>query len=261
MIHIAGELPKFEHIAAPPHIFLATPFSGGTLCFEYLNSYTRTCALLGAHRIPVTAGQLSRETSVEFARNRLASQFLETRCTHLMFIDADMEWNPEDVLRLISHKEYLVAGAGPVKSLEPDGMARYCCNLTKDMAQCAGKPLIEALHVGTGFMLIAREVLDMMRERTNVARYDVGNAVPKYEYQFFRRSIEPDGNGRMVNFSEDYAFCNRWRELGGKVWVDTLCQLGHVGRHTYKPESIHTYLTEEPVIAAPMGHYLEEDVA
>ena len=48
---------------------------------------------------------------------------------------------------------------------------------------------------------------------------------------FFDCMVDPD-SGRYL--SEDYAFCRRWRDIGGKIWVDLQCKLLHLGQHNFR---------------------------
>lgn len=246
MIRMGSNVPEMEKFRKPPQVFIGTPLAGGVCEAEYLECFPKTCTALANAGIPVMAGRLTSESSVERARNVIANQFLLTSCTHLLFIDADMHWEAADVLRMVSHNVPMVAGAGPTKSFEPEGLKRYCCNLHPSFNGHQSKPLVEALQVGTGLMLIAREVFDEMIARGNVPSYDCGDIMnPSREYKFFERRIESDGYGRQLDYSEDYAFCNRWRAMGGTVWVDTLCRIGHVGRHVFRNETMHEFLTNE----------------
>jgi hypothetical protein len=152
-------------------------------------------------------------------RNELAAKLLTSTHSDLIFIDADMAWNPWDVVRLLATGRPLIAGVGRKKSPKPDGDPSVWCfagiqgtenAVRQDRAGC-----LEVASVGTGFMLLNRSVLEAMR--------------PAYGERLFGYEINEDGE----ETSEDITFCNRWRRLGGEVWIDPSIALRHFGAAEY----------------------------
>lgn len=225
-------------------LFIATPSATGRPHDEYNTSLQRALVVLAEHGVEVTLAKYNGQPCISEARNNLVAQFLKSSCSHLLFIDDDMEFHAIDVLRLIEHQVPLVAGAGPVKSLKPTGLARYCCNLLPDSLPHPTKPLVEALSVGAAFMLIQRQVFDQLSWHDMVKQYDTGKELTDYQSEFFARRIMADDQGRNRSFSEDYSFCNLYRSIGGTVWVDTLCELGHIGKYVYRAPTLHDTLLE-----------------
>ena len=92
-------------------------------------------------------------------------------------------------------------------------------------------------YVATGFMLIHRSVFESMMEKlphlqfvNDVGAYDQGFN-QKFFYAFFDCIIESKSRRYL---SEDYSFCDRWIEIGGDIWLDTLCKLNHTGSYEFK---------------------------
>jgi len=95
--------------------------------------------------------------------------------------------------------------------------------------------LIEVGTLGTGFMLIKRSVFEKMIEEGATPYVDAIGLSPEEnanQYDFFQCTI--DSKGRYL--TEDWSFCRRWRQLGGKIWADTKIALAHVGYYRFQPD-------------------------
>ena len=212
------------------HVHFATPCYGGNIMEGCFSSYLRYSMLAMKHDIPFSVDTMVNESLVCRARNNLVAKFLANPdATHLMFIDADIAWDPESVLRLVLHDKGVVCGAYPMKS-EP---IRYVLN-TLENAQ-HHDPLYEVSTSGTGFMLIKREIIEALAAAMPQLKYkDSLNLGERYEphmYALFDTII--DENGHYL--SEDWTFCKRVREVLNKpIWVDTGIKLDHLGTHRFK---------------------------
>jgi len=84
-------------------------------------------------------------------------------------------------------------------------------------------------------MCIKREVFTRMMEKYPELKYapdgPPGHPEAHLHWLFFDCMVDPD-SGRYL--SEDYAFCRRWIDIGGKVWVDLQCKLQHLGQHNFR---------------------------
>ena len=100
------------------HIFIATPCYGGQIGEPYFRSMMRLAILCNKYNIQYTVSTLANESLVTRGRNTLVSFFMENpQATHLFFIDADIEFNPEDILRMVAYDKPVVVGAYPKKAL------------------------------------------------------------------------------------------------------------------------------------------------
>ena len=215
------------------HVHFATPCYGGNIMEGCFSSYLRYSMLAMKHNIPFSVDTMVNESLVSRARNNLVAKFLANPdATHLMFIDADLAWDPESVLRLVLHDKGVVCGAYPMKT-EP---IRYVLN-TLENAQ-HHDPLYEVNTSGTGFMLIKREIIEALAKAMPETKYkDSLNLGEKYEphmYALFDTII--DENGHYL--SEDWTFCKRVREVLNKpIWIDVDIKLDHLGTHRFKGDT------------------------
>jgi hypothetical protein len=174
---------------------------------------------------------MRNESLITRARNNMVAGFLaRPECTHLLFVDADIGFAATDVLRLLCSNVDVVGGLYPVKSLPP----RYVFNAVPNPASVLDDPeLLEVRHVGTGFVLIRRTVLEALAAAHPELRYrdsaNYGKAYEPHMCALFDTSIDEAGD----YLSEDWTFCKRWRDLGGRVFARTDIKLDHHGSHCF----------------------------
>ncbi|MCW2273443.1 hypothetical protein GJ654_05630 [Rhodoblastus acidophilus] len=237
-----------------PHLFIATPCYGGMVTQRYMHS---TVGLLNLGRdlgFQASLNLLGNESLITRARNLLVSQFLDdASATHLLFIDADIGFDPRQVARMLAFDADVVAGMYPLKLLDwnsglqraVDGEPVETAPLRYVGSPCEGAEaearddFVTGTYAGTGFMMISREALVKMAAAYPQLRYSASHAGPARsggpsvspnQYAFFDCMIEPETG---VYLSEDYTFCRLWRNIGGKVWLDTQGALIHVGAHEF----------------------------
>ncbi len=233
------------------HLFVATPCFGGMVTQRYMQS---AVALLqwadrGGYRVSLEL--LGYDSLVTRSRNTLAAKFLDTEtATHLMFIDADIGFGVRHVIRMIEFDRDVVAGLYPLKAIdwETGGRERARGGEAEDTAPllyvgvpCQGADqehhdgFVTGRFAGAGFLLIKRQVLIEMAAAYPQTRYvqahtQASPARSANQYALFDPMIEPDTGDYL---SEDYAFCRRWRDIGGKIWLDTQGELTHIGPHEF----------------------------
>jgi len=210
-------------------IHFLTPCYGGNITEVCFSSYLGFTIMAMQNGINFQIDTLSNESNVNRARNSCAAKFLSGDCSHLMFVDADIQFNPQDIVKLINHDKDIVGGIYPQKTLPPKMVVN-----TLNNGEHEGD-LIEVGTLGTGFMLIKRSVFEKMIEEGATPYVDAIGLSPKEnsnQYDFFQCTI--DSNGRYL--TEDWSFCRRWRQLGGKIWADTTIGLTHVGYFRFQPD-------------------------
>jgi hypothetical protein len=149
---------------------------------------------------------------VSVARDKVVQSFLDTNYDVLFFVDADVSWEPGALTRLATKREEFVGAAYPYKQ-EP---VSFPVTWIREGALSPNESgLCEAHTIPGGFLGLKRSVFRKLRE-----------AYPGREYEhhgqkFYAYFHCPPGNG------EDATFCKEWREIGGKVWIDTEVALSH----------------------------------
>ena len=241
---VGGAFKKIENdqvvidmdIIRKSNIFFATPCYGGQITDQYFLSMFRLTQELIKYNINFRITTLRNESLVPRARNILNAMFLEAKeCTHLMFIDADIEFEPESIIRMLAMDKDLITGAYPKKTLPVD----YAINLKfadEERTQVkVDMGAVEVLDASTGFWLMKREVVDRMIEGYPELFYLNDSSIdPKFNeycYSFFDTIHDPDDNRYL---SEDYTFCRRWQKIGGQIWLDPNTKLNHVGSYTFE---------------------------
>jgi hypothetical protein len=231
-------------------LFIGTPCYGGMVTQRYVQSI---CALL-THKIPnlhVSIRFLAYESLVTRGRNTILADFLDLPAeTHLMFIDADIGFGVDQVQRMLAFDQDVVAGMYPLKRLDYDNAAfqraadgeplqtaqlRYVGLPCEGEERKAVNGFVTGVYAGAGFLMIKRRVLELMAAKYPETHYTAAHntAQPNQSanlFALFDCLIDPQ-TGHYL--SEDYAFCNRWRALGGTVWLDTRSRLTHVGPHDF----------------------------
>lgn len=168
----------------------------------------------------VTAG----ESLVTRARNTSVATFLQqTDYERLLFIDADIEFTPDDVISLWELDEDVAVGAYAMKRPDCPLSAWKDGEIVK-REDLSGPTPVD--YAGTGFMMIKRGVFDRMRE-ANPAIEHTDGAVGKC-WQFFSVGVI-----QGAALPEDFWFCHQWRALGGRVVLDPSIRLKHWGRSAY----------------------------
>lgn len=198
-------------------VMLATT-SYGDPAAAYTFSIARSRQALDETGIPTAYLLLVGNCHVDDARNAVAREFLASDCTHLMFLDADVSWEPQAIVQLCQRDKDIVGGVYPYRR---DGGEAMPVRLMDASKRIDADGLLEVDGLPTGFMMIRREVFEEMAPMVPVY-FDKTEKT----HMFFDRP-DPDANG--TRWGGDIAFCNRWKALGGKLYADAELRLGHSG--------------------------------
>ena len=171
--------------------------------------------------------QVSGCSLITKARNMLVADFLASDATDLLFVDADVIFSAEDVMRLLalSGDKDITAGAYPRRSKDKKFFTDLY--LTADNKLEFADGMMRVLRVGTGFMMIRRHVLETMRDKHPEWRC-YNNVLERDEHAIFDFQLK-DGE----YYGEDYTFCNRAADEGFTVHLDTDINLPHVGTEEF----------------------------
>lgn len=219
-------------------IAIATPAYGGQVTVNYLQSLLATYAKLTQYRVIMDLICIPNESLVPRARNSALKTFLAGDATNLLFIDADMGWNPDSPIRLLAADKDFVAAAGPRKATPTS----FCVNFDgPNLATDADTGCVAVDEVGSGFMMLSRSCVEKMVAAHPETEYqDLADGQTYHALFDTSLSLSKEGGPRTY-WSEDYTFCQRWRATGGTIWVDPTIRLEHVGSHTWEGALVQTF--------------------
>lgn len=229
-------------MASPPCIFLSTPCYGGLCLQAYAESVIKLQKLCVKYGIQLMLDTTENESLVHRARNISVARFMQkTNATHFLFIDADINFDPEAVIRLLASGHDVSCAVYPKKVVMWD-QAVAAIAAGKDLAKASASlvmnfkfaqtPIVdgfaEVLDGPTGFLMIKRNVFERMFEKYPElnCKNDHQNRDFDDYCAVFDCMIDPV-NRRYL--SEDYAFCRRWQMMGGQIFADVTTTLGHIG--------------------------------
>jgi len=235
-------------------VMFATPCYISAVSMNYVASvFNLTCEAMRLG-LPCIL-HLHSESLIPRGRNKIVLKFLAEEFTHLFWIDADIAFEAHSAMRLLLADREVAAGIYPMKTTNwpqaglPAGMTseqfdtRYTdypfnpighgTSRISDYADPDG--FVEVAEAPTGFMVVKRQVFTQLMKHYPDLNYTPDgppNHPQKHlHWRFFDCMVDPD-SGRYL--SEDFAFCRLWRDIGGKVWADLDCRLGHLGQHMFQ---------------------------
>ena len=227
---------------APPakeekRIALAILAYSGSILTRTMMCLMQSVAQCAAQGWGFTIIQRDADSMVARGRSFLASQFLENKesanCTDLVFIDTDLAWDGPEFLRLCSHNVDVVGGAYPYKDESGDFPLRWPPD---GLMEENGLWNVQA--VTPGFFRVTRKALEKIaREMPWLEFKDRGNKDGQRSWMFFDNLQRPTGI-----YDEGYIFCERWRGVGGKVWLDPDLNLTHIGMKAYNHGTLRQWL-------------------
>ncbi len=206
-------------------ILFCTPCYGGMITTACCQSMLKLSWTLDQAGVEHDFNFGVNESLVQRARNKMSAAFMKTSFRKLMFIDADIEFEPEGVAKLWNLDADVACGVYPMKRKDcPLGAWKGGMLITKLPAEP-----FEVDYAGTGFMMIDRGVFEKFREAFPERAHDEGDVEKCFAW--FHPRVE-DG----IYWSEDYAFARDWRSLGGKIIADPAIKLTHYGLYGYGAE-------------------------
>lgn len=220
------------------NLMLATPSSSDQYCGDYVESLVQTKAEIEHFGGKFAWQKYPGCSDLCHARNKLLGNFVrEKQYTHLLKVDDDMGWQASDVIRLLLLNKEFVSGVGPKKKYPTE----WCCSNRSDDAGIQTMPkfymendtfLSELNYVGAGFVLLSQECATKMTDAYQDLMYvDFNDKLP--EVGLYDPVYLINGDYRERYF-DDFAFCYRWRKIGGKVLVVPDIHLRHNGNHRFE---------------------------
>ena len=229
------------------HLVIGTPMYGGMCTSEYTQSLLNLSESANKSDVKLTTIFLGNESLIQRGRNTIAHHFMNLPdATHLLFIDADIKFRTEDIVRMIAADKSLIVGPVALKGYNWEEIRQAAINNEDDIGRTGGVFNINKLpgvdmvdenepfeveHGGNAFMMIRRDVFETLKPHTPIYT-NGGRSLPDDVeiYDYFRVEINKDTNHLL---SEDYFLCHSYRKLGGKVWCAPWVETGHFGSHLF----------------------------
>ncbi len=224
-------------------LLIASPTLDGKFEEAYQVSMLNTAHMLDGQGVKWERHVMPYCSDIALARNRIINGFYRDESyTHILFIDADMGWNPFDILRMLALKRDFIAAAGPKKTDTPSFAVSFTDKFghQQPIVQETGTGLFEASEVGGAFVLLTRSCVGRMMQSYADLAYRTEQQI---EIGLFMPFIQD-----MRYYSEDWAFCYRWRKLGGKVWVLPDVRMKHVGIKTWEGAFVDMFQAPPSVV-------------
>jgi hypothetical protein len=247
-------------------LVVATPCFGGQVSCIYASSIFRLQnAVRSQSNMDLKVQMRDGDALITRARANLVTLFLDDPlATHLLFVDADIGFEPEQVFRLIESGADVVAGVYPIKRVNWDKATRMLESNRPKMPSAALDYVLEiddpdhvvvvngftrVRYAGTGFLMIRREVVERMCRHPAYAplqffrehSLDALAGSPN-RFALFECMIDPETGTYL---SEDFAFCKRWTDIGGEIWVDLSSRLDHVGPSVFHGDVASQFVASE----------------
>lgn len=245
-------------------LFVASPMYGGQCAGMYTKSTADLAMLATKYDITVRFFYLFNESLITRARNYLADEFMRSDCTHMMFIDSDIGFDPNDVLAMMAlmddqdkeNGKHLMCGPYPKKTIawEKIKMAvdkgfadenpmdlehfvgDYVFNPVQDQVSMRLDEPVEVSEGGTGFMMITKHAFEKFQEAYPDYTYKPDHVRTKHFdgsreiFMYFQALVDPESKRYL---SEDYMFCQWLRKAGVSVWMCPWMELQHVGSYVF----------------------------
>jgi len=264
-----------------PKLFILTPCYGGMCYINYVQSLMNTLTIFNKYNFPIQVEFCKNDSLVSRARNNLIAKAMHDQdCTHIIFIDSDITWNPISILKLILANKPIVGGAYPIKrynwekltnddniydetvinkwiekknnnvslketvsdvDMIQSSLLRYNINYNNKYIEIH-ENLTQVKHLATGFMLMQRQMIEKMMLAYHSTKYTDDVGFLNGTENNYAYALFDCGVEDDHYLSEDWLFCNRWTKIGGSIWLDVTINLTHTGVEDYSGSFLSSIL-------------------
>lgn len=181
-------------------VFFGTPSYDKTLSVDHHHSMVESALLLTRLGIEMQLHVLAGNCFLGLARNKIVEAFLASSATDLLFVDADIGFDPKVLPRLLNYSQEIVGGLAPKRDTQSES-----CYHQNAMTGRVVDGLFETLELPTAFMRLKRSVFAKLKK------------------PYFRAESSEE------EYGEDIYFCRRWCETGERLWIDSDISFSHRG--------------------------------
>jgi len=234
--------------APQPYLVIGTPCYGRQVTDLYAGSLIKLTLACQQRGVRLQVQMTGSDALITRARQNIVAHFLHIEAaTHLLFIDADIGFDPDQAFRLLNFGAPMAAAVYPIKRIDWEKVAVAVQSGRSPVHSAALSYMIEfpgggpietrdgfakVSFAGTGFLMIERQALLSMIEHYPELRYAHDQkpndrlARSPYRSALFNCMIDAETGTYL---SEDFSFCRRWTAMGGEIWADMNSRLTHVG--------------------------------
>jgi len=254
-------------------LYILTPCFASLCYVNYVHCLMSTIELFRKFGIPLKVEFCKNDSLVTRARNNLIARAMtDPDCSHVLFIDNDISWDPVDILKLLMAEKDLIGGIYPLKNYDWEKLVKdpqnpFNSNIVqslikkKNESQLAGllsdsamiqhnllrynvnymnqfleinNNVAKVKHLPTGFMMIRRKLLSSMMKAFPSTKYIDDVSFLRPEENAMAYALFDCGVEDGHYYSEDWLFCDRWSKMGGDIFIDVSINLTHTGIEDYK---------------------------
>lgn len=201
-------------------VMIGTPSYDGNFCSQYVLSLAGTMGELASQGIAATMALACGNPFVDLARNDIVAQFLNSDCTDLLFVDADVGWEASKVTRVLADSHLVVAGLVPKRNRDKED--EFHSNAITGVIE---NGMFQCFEAPTAFMRIKREAFEILLN---------ANADLKMQLDAGRKPMFFHSGTSQKDWGEDIYFCRKWVATGNHLWIDSDITFTHYGHKTWK---------------------------
>jgi hypothetical protein len=205
------------------HIYISIPCYTGRVDIGTMSCLIDEIFVLNGAGVRVTLADERGNSMIAHSRNMIAAKFMASDATDLFFLDDDVTWERGAMLRLLNYSVDVVAGIYPQRA-EPLHFHTRFMDKPELRGDADNPSLLEVEGVPAGFVRVSRNCIEQMVLSYPEKRFANKLAPKGFAWALFDNIHEGD-----LYFGEDYSFCRRWRQIGGRVFVDPAIDMGHIG--------------------------------
>lgn len=219
-------------------VFFAVPTYDCMVSAEHLGSMVQAALILANGKHESRVATLAGCAFIDRARNKLVQTFLESDCTHLFFVDADIGFDPLSIPRIMESPHEIVVGIPPKRKPEVEFHIGKATNAFKDGC-------FECKEAPTAFMRIKRSVFEKIDAAYPELKktFKEGADPSENPTPYFQCTIK---NGEFLG--EDIFFCRLWAEMGNSIWIDANVDFVHRGSHPFKGNCLQHLVDTKQVV-------------
>jgi hypothetical protein len=225
-------------------VMIATPSQDHQVSMSYAIGLTDAATAMAMNNVYFELARVCGSSLLPHARNSIVDMFMKSRCQRLLMVDADQGWSKEALFQLLNSPRLIIGGITPHKRFPMNFNFKplpehehYFKDLTNKSAEEFMKYAkaeadkfghIKVDHIGTGFLMIDREVFNILKEHVN--EYSAFDNNPKAKHGEYFKMTGESGHYK----GEDWFFCELAKKYGIPLYINANVIITHLGSHEFR---------------------------